>query len=217
MRDDQPGKVTVAIYGALFVCFGMSLVSCSARTDDSCLSDLAAHRASIDADYLAGDDSPLSDIQKAVFTGLDYYTGKQKYCIHTTFTRAAESEVFDMPTFNESSIPFREYGTFNFQIDDIDHSLTAYQRMDLPDEKRQWVLIPFKDATNSRGTYGGGRYLEIKLPIDSSTIIDFNRASNPWCAYDPGYVCPVPPAKNWIKLPIEAGEKSFKSKDSESA
>jgi len=84
--------------------------------------------------------------------------------------------------------------------------------MDLPEDSRQWALIPFKDATNGRDTYGGGRYLHINLPIQSHTSIDFNRAFNPWCAYDPGYVCPLPPAKNWLRVSIDAGEKSFKGK-----
>jgi len=116
-----------------------------------------------------------------------------------------------MPTYNEKSIPFREYGVFEFRVDGVGYSLTAYQRMDLPEEERQWVLVPFKDKTNGHETYGGGRYLEIMLPIDARTEIDFNRAANPWCAYDPRYTCPVPPLENWLSLPIEAGEKMFGS------
>ncbi len=200
----------------LILSIGLILASCTAGDAGSCLDDLSSHRASIDADYANGDESPLSDEQKAVFTGLEYFTGDDNFCVEATFTVSAESEVFEMPTFNEASLPFREYGTFRFSVGGSDHSLTAYQRMDLPEDRRQWVLVPFKDATNGRGTYGGGRYLEIDLPIDSSTTIDFNRGSNPWCAYDPGYVCPVPPSKNWLNLRIEAGEKAFKTDLAES-
>jgi uncharacterized protein (DUF1684 family) len=39
--------------------------------------------------------------------------------------------------------------------------------------------------------------------------IDFNYAYNPNCAYDPAWSCPLPPAENWLKVPIRAGEKSF--------
>jgi uncharacterized protein len=73
------------------------------------------------------------------------------------------------------------------------------------------VLVPFRDATSGRATYGGGRYLRIELPIAPSTTIDFNRAFNPWCAYNSKYICPIPPAKNWLRVSIEAGEKIFKS------
>jgi uncharacterized protein (DUF1684 family) len=184
------------------------------RATGTCLSDLAAHRSSIDAAF-AAEEHPLSEAQKATFNGLDYFAPNDAFCIPAGFKTATGSETFDMPAFDEKSIPFREYGAFGFQVDGVDYSLTAYQRMDLPEEKRQWVLVPFKDNTNGHTTYGGGRYLEIRLPIDSRTEIDFNRASNPWCAYDPKYTCPVPPVKNWLGLSIEAGEKSVAIKESE--
>ena len=175
---------------------------------DNCLSGLADHRAETDASF-AADEYPLSEEQKATFSGLDYYPPNAAFCLTARFEATASGETFNMPTYNEKPLPFREYGTFKFEVDDVSYSLTAYQRMDLPKEKRQWVLVPFKDATNGRDTYGGGRYLEIKFPIEAATEIDFNRASNPWCAYDPKYTCPIPPVKNWLKISIEAGEKDF--------
>ena len=217
MLDSAQVDIIAVVHRALILGFGLILASCNDGDATSCPGDLSSHRVSIDTDYANGDDSPLSDDQKADFTGLDYFTGDNDFCVEATFTVSAENEVFEMPTFNEASLPFKEYGTFRFSVGGSDYSLTAYQRMDLPEDRRQWVLVPFKDATNGRGTYGGGRYLEIDLPIDSSTTIDFNRASNPWCAYDPGYVCPVPPAKNWLNLRIEAGEKAFKTDTAESA
>ncbi|MBT8197021.1 MAG: DUF1684 domain-containing protein, partial [Acidimicrobiia bacterium] len=39
--------------------------------------------------------------------------------------------------------------------------------------------------------------------------VDFNRAINPYCAYDPDFSCPLPPATNWLPFPIEAGELDF--------
>lgn len=175
---------------------------------DTCLSDLAIHRSSVNASF-ASDEYPLSDVQKATFDGLNYYPPNVDYCFPASFRTAEASEIFDMPTYNEKSIPFREYGTFEFQVDDAPYSLTAYQRMDLAEEERQWVLVPFKDNTNGHGTYSGGRYLEIDLPIGALTEIDFNRAANPWCAYDARYTCPIPPVENWLSLSIEAGEKTF--------
>jgi len=184
-------------------------------TSNSCLSDLDAYRTSID-DSFAVDDYPLSEEQKATFVGLDYFPPSEEYCIPASFSAANATETFDMPTYNEEPLPFKEYGVFKFHVDGVDYSLTAYQRMDLPEEKRQWALVPFKDQTNGRNTYGGGRYLEIKFPINKQTLIDFNRASNPWCAYDAKYTCPIPPLKNWLSLQIEAGEKNFGITNSES-
>jgi uncharacterized protein (DUF1684 family) len=81
--------------------------------------------------------------------------------------------------------------------------------MDLPKTERQWVLIPFRDETNGDETYGGGRYLQVDLPISSATTLDFNRAFNPLCAYDSKFTCPIPPADNALKVSIPAGEKSY--------
>ncbi len=198
----------IIICSLILALAGCSPPGSSSADNSSCVSDLAAYRSSVDAAF-AADEYPLSDAQKVDFDGLVYYPPNAEYCISASFEKAGETTTFDMPTYNQKSIPFREYGVFEFDVGGARYSLTAYQRMDLPDDQRQWVLVPFKDRTNGHGTYGGGRYLEIQFPIDSTTKIDFNRAANPWCAYDPKYTCPVPPVKNWLDLPIEAGEKMF--------
>jgi uncharacterized protein (DUF1684 family) len=188
----------------------------SAHIDRSCLDGIDEHRASIDADF-AKDDHPLSEEHKASFDGLAYFPPNAKYCIPARFKPDESGETFDMPTRNEKSVPFRAYGVFQFEMDGVAYSLTAYQRMDLPEEKRQWAFIPFRDKTSGRETYGGGRALHFEFPINEETEIDFNRASNPWCAYNPKYICPLPPAKNWLNLSIEAGEKAFQTEDSTSS
>jgi len=208
------------MYRILIGALVLALTGCTppdGSLDDSgsCLNDLAAHRSSIDDDF-ATDEYPLSDEQKADFDGLDYYPPNAEYCVPASFRKAKATETFDMPTNKEDSIPFREFGVFEFQVDGVDYSLTAYQRMDLPEEERQWAMVPYKDRTNGHGTYGGGRYLVIEFPIDSQTEIDFNRATNPWCVYSAEYTCPVPPVKNWLDLPIEAGEMMFGAAHSES-
>lgn len=68
--------------------------------------------------------------------------------------------------------------------------------------------IIFGDQTNGRQTYGGGRFLRVPVPAEgSTTVIDFNHAYNPPCAYNPHTTCPMPPAENKLVLPIEAGER----------
>ncbi len=76
-------------------------------------------------------------------------------------------------------------------------------------------FLPFKDATSGRETYGAGRYLDSHRPglqqLEGGRFeIDFNYAYNPYCAYNENYRCPLPPAENWLKVPIHAGEKNFK-------
>ena len=75
--------------------------------------------------------------------------------------------------------------------------------------------MPFRDATNGRDTYGGGRYLydSIKGADLGATLevisLDFNFAYNPSCAYNDQWACPLAPSENWLDVEIRAGEKAF--------
>ncbi|AUD02693.1 DUF1684 domain-containing protein [Spirosoma pollinicola] len=69
--------------------------------------------------------------------------------------------------------------------------------------------ILFRDGTSGKDTYGGGRYIELDPAqlSDNHAIIDFNTAYNPYCAYNPTYACPLPPAENKLSIAVKAGEK----------
>ncbi len=69
--------------------------------------------------------------------------------------------------------------------------------------------ILFRDATSGKETYGGGRYLELDPAqlTDNHAIVDFNSAYNPYCAYNPTYACPIPPAENTLPIAVKAGER----------
>jgi uncharacterized protein (DUF1684 family) len=72
------------------------------------------------------------------------------------------------------------------------------------------LFIIFKDATSGKETYGAARYLYASPPDkDGKTVIDFNRAYNPPCAFTPYATCPLPPPQNRLKVRIEAGEKKY--------
>ena len=63
---------------------------------------------------------------------------------------------------------------------------------------------PFKLASGAMSDY----YLDLKPTSTGFYVIDFNRAYNPTCAYNPTWECPYPPASNRLKLAIRAGEKA---------
>lgn len=71
------------------------------------------------------------------------------------------------------------------------------------------IFIPFGDDTCGTGSYGGGRYVNLESRDDGSLTVDFNRSFNPYCAYDPDFSCPLPPAQNQIEMRIEAGERDY--------
>lgn len=70
------------------------------------------------------------------------------------------------------------------------------------------VFVPYRDATSGKGSYGVGRYLRVELGDDGSALIDFNRSTNPWCAYSPFYNCVLPPEENELAVEIRAGERA---------
>ena len=65
--------------------------------------------------------------------------------------------------------------------------------------------------TSGTETYPAGRYLDsIALPT-GLYIVDFNRAYQPYCYYNPMYDCPeYPPRENRLPLPVHAGERMKK-------
>jgi uncharacterized protein (DUF1684 family) len=74
----------------------------------------------------------------------------------------------------------------------------------------QKLFILFGDATNTHETYGSGRFLYADKPgPDGTTILDFNQAINPPCAFTPYATCPLPPKQNKLTLAVNAGEKRY--------
>ena len=69
------------------------------------------------------------------------------------------------------------------------------------------LFFMFKDATSGRETYGAGRFLEAEMPKDGKVVLDFNKAYNPYCAFNRYTSCPIPPRQNHLMTRIEAGEK----------
>jgi len=70
------------------------------------------------------------------------------------------------------------------------------------------LFIIFKDQTSRDATYQAGRYLYAAKPgPDGKTVVDFNKAYNPPCAFTHFATCPLPPQQNRLPIRIEAGEK----------
>jgi len=73
------------------------------------------------------------------------------------------------------------------------------------------LFCPFTDGTTGKETYKSGRFLDLyRTPGSKDIEIDFNKAYNPYCAYNHEYSCPIPPDENHLDFKVEAGEKTFK-------
>jgi uncharacterized protein (DUF1684 family) len=96
-------------------------------------------------------------------------------------------------------------GEAKFELEGRPLSLLVfgYAPEPVPDEP---LLIPFRDETTGHESYAAGRYLEPTLPgPDLPLVLDFNRATNPLCAYSQHYNCPMPPRSNTLPVAIRAG------------
>ncbi|MGE0703012.1 MAG: DUF1684 domain-containing protein [Vicinamibacterales bacterium] len=67
----------------------------------------------------------------------------------------------------------------------------------------------FKDGTSGKGTYEAARFLYTDLLPDGTTVLDFNEAYNPPCAFNPFTTCPLPPRENRLTIAIPAGERDY--------
>jgi uncharacterized protein (DUF1684 family) len=73
--------------------------------------------------------------------------------------------------------------------------------------KRLWYI--FRDGTSGKETYETARFLYSDLRDDGTTVLDFNQAYNPPCAFNPFTTCPLPLPENRLKVRIPAGEKAY--------
>jgi uncharacterized protein (DUF1684 family) len=169
---------------------------------------LELHRDNVDYRFRDRILSPLSEADRQVFSGLDYFNGVPELAVRASLEPATDSSTFSMPTFDERTLAFSHYATVDAYIEGQRVKLKAFRR-ESDEMVRRILLIPFKDTTNDSETYPGGRYIEIDFPLPDPFVLDFNRAANPLCAYDARYACPIPPPENRLSFPIRAGEKRF--------
>ena len=67
----------------------------------------------------------------------------------------------------------------------------------------------FRDASSGQETYEAARFLYSTLLDDGTTVLDFNEAYNPPCAFNPHTTCPIPLKENRLPVKILAGEKAY--------
>lgn len=74
------------------------------------------------------------------------------------------------------------------------------------------LLIVFGDATSGGDTYPAGRFLYADKPADDGiTVLDFNTAENPPCAFNEFATCPLASPRNRLPIRIAAGERYTRS------
>jgi uncharacterized protein (DUF1684 family) len=154
--------------------------------------------------------SPLLPNEKRHFKGLKYYPFDSRY----VFSGKIERFIFHInnPKYYATFLTnkgtnkrYLRYGKFHFRLDGKAYTVEIYKSI-LSD----MLFIPFKDGTNGKETYEGGRYIDAEILPDYEMVLDFNMAYHPSCAYNERFVCVLPPRENMLDIEIRAGEKLFK-------
>jgi uncharacterized protein len=147
---------------------------------------------------------------------LHFFDVTEKYKVVARFEKTQTNQWFEMPTSGKIKKVFRVYGVLNFTINDTLAKMNLYQSQGLMgnDQYKNYLFLPFTDATTGIETYESGRYIDLQINDikNNEVLIDFNKAYNPYCAYVSGvYNCPVPPKENHLIVAILAGEKIYGS------
>jgi uncharacterized protein (DUF1684 family) len=154
--------------------------------------------------------SPLSPREKRNFKGLNYYPFDPKY----VFSGQIERYILHInnPKYYATFLTnkginkrYIRYGKFHFKLNGKEYNIEIYKSI-LSDN----LFIPFKDKTNGRESYEGGRYIDAEILPGYKMVLDFNMAYYPSCAYNNNFICVLPPRENALDVEIRAGEKNFK-------
>ena len=173
--------------------------------------EIAQHRENYKKEFVENSHAPLdsSDLKY-----LDFYEADESYKVKVEFKAVKKAKPFEMQTTDGRADIQRVFGELTFEIKGQKQTLQVYQSLSLMKNPmyRDYLFIPFKDLTNGTDTYGGGRYIDLRMKeLEVGAIyLDFNKAYNPYCAYSAGYSCPIPPKENHLKVRVEAGERAYK-------
>lgn len=189
------------LFGVLFTTVGKA----QTYTDS-----MQQFRLNYKSEFLKDDHSPL----KAEDTSfLRFFAPDASFRVYAVFSPVKDTVGFDMLTHSGQKRRYFVYGTLQFNLKDHFCRLYIYQSEKLKTKKgfEDYLFVPFKDETNYTTTFGGGRYLDFKMSDIQQGILelDFNKAYNPYCAYQNGFHCPIPPRENELFFKIEAGEMLF--------
>ncbi len=180
-----------------------------APTDD--LADILEFQRELNEEFKNPETSPLPDRYRKDFETLEYFAPDTTYVVNAKFVRTPESLPFLMPTTTDRKSKEVLYGIAHFDLNGNKQQLEIYQNQELMEQEEfhDYLFLPFSDETNDKETYTGGRYIDLRIPDGDTIRIDFNKAYNPSCAYNPKYSCPIVPSVNALDTEVRAGVKAF--------
>ncbi|UOB16775.1 DUF1684 domain-containing protein [Abyssalbus ytuae] len=175
-------------------------------------SQIQNFRKKINEEFINPEKSPLTEEDLKTFKGLKFFPPDSLFKVEARFVRTDNEKPFFMLTTTTRTPVYTKFGELQFMLSGNNYTLNLYQNTEiiLTRGYEDYLFLPFTDLTNGEETYGGGRYIDMRIPEGNTVIIDFNKAYNPYCAYNKKYSCPLVPSENNLDIEIRAGVKKFK-------
>lgn len=192
------------------IAFFLLAKNCDSSKKEALLGD-TPWQQKMNTEYKDASQSPLKAKDLKTFKGLDFYPFDSSYVVKANFKLTPEASFETHKTTGDRLTQKRVFGIITFNLKGNTHQLNIYQDKELMQKKeyQNYLFLPFKDDTTGDTSYGGGRYIDLEIPEGNTIEIDFNKAYNPYCAYNDKYSCPLVPDENNLKVRVEAGVKAF--------
>lgn len=140
---------------------------------------------------------------RAEFAGIENYAIDPSWRVDARFEPHPQSKTIDIANVIGQLEPMKNPGAVVFEREGKNYRIEAV------DEGDGSLFLIFADRTNGKQTYGAGRFLYADAAVDGKTVVDFNKAYNPPCAFNAYSTCPLPPPENRLDLAVTAGEKKY--------
>ena len=204
----KPNIITLIVSSKLFFLVSLML-SVSAIAQEKSVEEF---QRDMNEKFSDPERTPLSKDDLAEFKKLDFFEIDSTFQVKANFLRTPAEAPFRMQTTTNRKPVYVKYGELYFNIKGKDFKLDVFQNQELisDPEYYNYLFLPFTDLTNGETTYSGGRYLDLRMPEGDSIFLNFNKAYNPYCAYNGKFSCPIVPVENNLEIAVPAGVKDFK-------
>ena len=174
--------------------------------------DAEAFQMTLNEQFTNEEKSPLTKEDFKTFKSLDFFPIDTAFRVVAKLKYFKNSKPINMKTTTDRIAVYRVFATATFKLKNEKYVLRIYQSQQLllTEKYDDHLFLPFTDDSNGTGSYGGGRFIDLKVTDKETIIIDFNKAYNPYCAYSDRYSCAIPPKANHLKTEILAGVKAYK-------
>lgn len=141
---------------------------------------------------------------RQAFLGTSWYPMDSAYRVEATYQPYDKPKTIQVPNILGDVDTMNVPGIVSFTLNGQPIEMEPVTD---PGDPEFWFI--FRDLTSGKETYPAARFLYMPAPVNGRMLVDFNRAENPPCAYNPYATCPLPPEQNRLRVRIEAGEKTY--------